>query len=69
MSARHDAMEMVVGMSLAECEAMVLFIAERAELWTRHALDCGVVDTENLPRNLAAQHGMAVTLKASQKAA
>jgi hypothetical protein len=40
--------------SLATAEAITHFLAERKELWTRHALDFGVTDPTDLPRQLAA---------------
>lgn len=40
----------------AELEALTLFIAERQELWTRHALDCGVPDPDRVPQVLALEY-------------
>jgi hypothetical protein len=56
-----------VRLSLAEAEAVTLFLADRAALWNRHALDCGVPDPMRLPEALSIAHAAAVQGMATQK--
>ena len=47
-------------LTLAEIEALVLFLRDRAALWQRHAKDCGVTDPLRAVKELARVHAQAV---------
>lgn len=49
-----------VELTLAECEALMLFLAERAELWRAHAGMCGVGDPDQTAAKLAGAHHRAI---------
>lgn len=47
-------------LTLAEIEALTLFLAEKYALWNRHALNFGVADPMRLAKELARVHAQAV---------
>lgn len=49
-----------VAMTLAESEALTLFLAERVRLWHWHAASFGVADPSQLPERLVAAHQVAI---------
>lgn len=49
-----------IAIPVAACEALCLFLADRAELWAIHAQGCGVTDPTEVPRQLAKAHAEAV---------
>lgn len=47
-------------LGFAEAEAVMFFLAKRAELWRIEAHECGVEDVERLARELAAAYSVAL---------
>jgi hypothetical protein len=56
-----------VSMSSTTAEALMFFLAERAELWARVAEDFGVSDPAELPRAIAEAYKKALQRKATHE--
>lgn len=55
-----------VPLTLAEAEALTLFLADREALWLRHAYDCGVGDPVRVAHLLSRAHASAVQRLAAE---
>lgn len=60
----EKAVTAIVKLTLCEAEALMMFIADRPELWRLHAVGFGVEDPMGLPRALAEGHAKGVGSRA-----